>query len=52
MVRSATNAIISLFVSDCPDSNSVDQDTSAEDKDLDLLWSALYVQESTGVRIA
>ncbi|KAA0052917.1 rab proteins geranylgeranyltransferase component A 2 [Cucumis melo var. makuwa] len=47
MVREAMNAIMSLFVSDCPDSSSVDQDTNAEGKELDLLWSALYVQESS-----
>ncbi|XP_050942313.1 rab escort protein 1 [Cucumis melo] len=47
MVREAMNAIMSLFVSDCPDSISVDQDTNAEGKELDLLWSALYVQESS-----
>lgn len=46
------NAIMSLFVSDCPDSSSVDQDTNAEGKELDLLWSALYVQESSVVSIA
>ncbi|KGN55605.1 rab escort protein 1 [Cucumis sativus] len=47
MVRAAMNSITLLFVSDCPDSSSVDQDTNAEGKDLDLLWSALYVQESS-----
>ena len=52
MVRAAMNSITLLFVSDCPDSSSVDQDTNAEGKDLDLLWSALYVQESSVVSIA
>lgn len=52
MVRAAMNAIISLFVSERPDTSSADQNSNSEDKDLSLLWSALYIQELTAVRIA
>lgn len=47
MVRAAMNAIISLFVSERPDTSSADQNSNSEDKDLSLLWSALYIQELT-----